>query len=738
MALKAPEISHTDLVIYHGVLERIIYLNEHNHYCVGELKIDEHKQAIIIAGLLPSVQCGETLEVKGQWTHNAKYGQQFKIITFESKLPSTLHGIRQYLGSGLVPGVAKGYANKIVDYFGIDTMKVISEESARLQEIPGIGRQRAHSIKEAWESQQVVREVMLFLKTYGIGSAQCLRLVKKYGNLARRVLEENPYQIAQDIHGIGFKTADKIALNLGFANDSIQRIDAGILFALSENEAEGHTTINREALIKLASELLKTNSELISKRLAVLIEKQIVYLNRKHDCIQIIFTEKAEAVIVRALAQTLQEPSQLPTILIDKAIEWAQSRAGFTFAPEQIESIKNCLSTKLSIITGGPGTGKTTILQALVDILRAKKVNLALAAPTGRAAQRMQETTGNPAQTIHRLLQFDPHQGGFVINEKNPLDIDYLIIDEASMLDTRLAASIFKAVLPKTHIVFVGDIFQLPSVGAGNVLKDFIESGLFKVTELHQIFRQSKRSHIATTAHSILSGDSTCPTLLQTSDSIDADCDLYFIEAVTSEDCLKKCTEVYQKILKHMSYFHPLQDIQVLAPLYKGTAGIANLNQHLQLLLNTLVPQPATASSNPMPQPPRFHVGDKVIQTRNNYDKAIFNGDLGIVKHIDTQKGVVVVSFDEAYVELDRSDMADLSLAYAISVHKAQGSEFPVVIIPWIKSYFLMLQRNLLYTAITRGRQKVFIVGDPAAYAMAVNNKENIQRRTGLSQKLGS
>lgn len=716
---------------YEGVLERIIYFNEETHFCIGELRTETAKKTttIVISGVLANVQCGETLSIKGQWSVNGKYGNQFKISSFDSRLPSTVHGIRQYLGSGLIPGIGKGYANKIVDAFGLDTIQVISHEYVRLQQIPGIGIQRAHSIKEAWNHQQTIRDIMMFLKTYGVTSSQCLRLVKKYGNLARKVLEENPYRVAQEISGIGFKTADKIALNLGFANDSPHRIDAGILFSLITHESEGHTQFAQESLELAASTLLSADTTVVLNRIKALAENNQIYQSSASDTIQLNPTYRAECMIVERLKIIAQAPSNLPPIIIDKAVEWAQERCGFSFAQEQVESIRNCLSFKLSIITGGPGTGKTTILKALVSILRAKKINLALAAPTGRAAKRMSEATGCFAQTLHRLLQFDPTaSGGFILNDKNPLKVDFLIVDEASMLDTKLTASLLKALLSQVHIIFVGDVFQLPSVGAGNILKDFIDSGEFKVTHLNQIFRQSNCSQIVTTAHAILEGSAQFPSFTTEAKALDESSDFCFIKATTADECIDSCIKLYASALKNAYSLNPLQDIQILAPLYKGAAGIAMLNTKLQAMLN-----PGSSGHTAL-----FRAGDKVIQNRNNYDKGIFNGDLGVIRSIDTETHTFVVDFDDHYVELEKSDMSDLSLAYAISVHKSQGSEFPIVILPWIKSYFIMLQRNLLYTAITRGRKRVFIVGDPAAYAMAINNKESTHRQTGLLEKLAA
>lgn len=714
-----------------GVLERIIYFNEENHYCIGEFRDNKTEKTTIITGTLPSVQCGETLELKGTWGHHPQHGPQFKINSFESKLPSTVHGIRMYLGSGLVPGVGKGYANKIVDFFKTDTLRIISEESARLKEVPGIGQQRAKAIKKAWDEQHALRDVFMFLKTYGITTGQCIRLVKRYGPLTIQILKTNPYTLAHDLDGIGFKTADKIALNLGLPNDGPARIDAGILFAMSELIGQGHTCQSQEILLEKSATLLESDIKRIEERIKILVqEKHLIKIPHSND-LQLPEYELAENSISQSIASIINTPSQLPAINIEKAIEWAQARAGFEFAFEQQSAICAAISSKISVITGGPGTGKTTILRALVDILKAKKLKVILAAPTGRAAQRMSQATHSFAQTIHRLLKPDPNTKGFIHNERSPLNADFVIVDEASMIDTKLAKSFLNAIPAHAHLVFVGDTNQLPSIGAGAVLDNIIQSPQIKTTSLNKIFRQKKCSNIITTAHAILEGHPGAPGIVNSIADISSNAmDLQFIHAPDTDDCIAKVTELYKDYLPKHFNLDPLMDIQVLVPLHKGTAGIHNFNLALQTAINNSTEKNLTIGNT------RFKVGDKVIQTRNNYDKAIFNGDLGKIISVQTESGTLLVDFEGQLTELERMEMGDLSLAYAISIHKSQGSEFPIVIIPLLKQYFIMLKRNLLYTGITRGRKKVFIVGDPVAYAMAVNNIESNIRQTGLLQKL--
>jgi len=713
-----------------GVLERIIYYNDENNYCIGELKPDSKSPAITITGTLPQVQCGETLELLGQWVSHPVHGDQFKSREFRATLPSSTYGIRKYLGSGLVPGVGKTYAEKIVNHFGADTLSIIDENSGRLKEVPGIGQKRASQIKKAWDSQRSLRDVMVFLQTYGVSVSQCLRIVREYGTLAINVLKTDPYQVAREIDRIGFKTADRIAINLGFANDSKERLQAGILHAAQTLESEGHTGYSFDQLQAYSAELLEADAERIANFIRQLQDNKSLQQSPGSDLLQLPVAEFAERTSATALLRVHQAGSTLPAIKKESAVQWAQKKAGFTFAPEQSEALRTALNSKISILTGGPGTGKTTILRALVEILSAKKVNLILAAPTGRASQRMSQAARHPASTIHRLLRFDPAAGHFTTNETNPLKTDFVIIDEASMLDNRLANALFRAIPGHAHILLVGDVFQLPSVGCGNVLSDLITSSIFPVTRLQQIFRQGRGSRIVDIAHGILAGQAQAPYLSSDPSEIEPKYDFHFINKATPEDCIATVEALCKKwIPQWYPHSDPFMDVQVLAPMHRGVGGIANINLQLQKSLN---PQKSSINLGAT----HFHKGDKVIQTRNNYDHNIYNGDLGRVSHILPDAGTLAVNFDGREIDLERIDLGDLQLAYGITIHKSQGSEFPVVIIPLLKQHFLLLQRNLLYTAITRGRKKVFIVGDPAAFAMAVNNTEATVRQTDLARKI--
>ena len=772
-----------------GVLERIIFFNEENHYTIAELKPEGAKTVearVTITGPLPGVQCGETLQLSGEWTKHAQHGAQFKVVSFKSELPSSVYGIRKYLGSGLVPGIGKVYANKIVDAFGTDTFRILSEESGKLRKVPGIGKVRATSIKQAWDEQKTLRAVHIFLQTYGVTTSQCVRIVKKWDAAAQQIIQAEPYKLAREIDGIGFKTADRLAINLGFANDAPPRLDAGLIYALQILEEEGHTAYPRGELVTYTANLLETSSDRIEARIDALIKaKDLVQQlpqqgyplsvtgsqdagsrpnnaepitnnpQLKNCAVQLPHNDRAERKIAEVVQRLHAVPSGLPAIKIDAAIQWAQEKAGFEFHPLQSRAIAHALAHKFSILTGGPGTGKTTILRALVEILKAKKVRVTLAAPTGRAAQRLAETTGGFASTIHRLLAYDPARGGFLHNESKPLATDFLIVDESSMLDTRLAAALLQAVPVRAHLLLVGDIDQLPSVGAGNVLKDLIgvsseqsavssrtdsppatahrsppTAHFLPVTRLQFVYRQGKESAIVTTAHAINEGIASPPPVVSEVAKAQAWSDLNFIAASSAEDCLAKVIELCTTFIpQHLKWYHPVTDVQVLAPMHKGVAGVANLNAQLQAALNGHEKGLRAISGE-------YRPGDKLIQLKNNYDKNLFNGDIGTIISVDLQKGTLIADFDGERHTFDRGEFGSIGLAYAISIHKSQGSEYPVVIIPLLKGHFMMLQRNLIYTAITRGRKKVFVVGEPAAYGMAVRNAESKTRCTHLREKI--
>jgi exodeoxyribonuclease V alpha subunit len=722
------EKSETTDMGLEGVLERITFYNEENGFLIGKLKGNDKSAEVAVVGKAPKVQCGETLALKGKWVNHPKHGRQFSFSSFESKLPASAYGIRKYLASGLIHGIGKTYANKIVDKFGADTLNVISEDSGRLSEVGGIGKKRIKNIREAWQEQKAVREVMMFLQTYGVTDALCLRLVRKYGNEAKTVLETDPYRIIREVKGIGFKTADKIALNLGLSNNGPKRIEAGILHTVQEAEDQGHNHMERRELVIQSANLLESDSNEIDRRIDSLIESGDL-VTSKQDWLQLPSTARAEITLARSLINLNQTRSSLPPINEEKAIAWAQDKAGFGFADAQSDGIREALLKKVSILTGGPGTGKTTILRALVSILKAKKAKVLLAAPTGRAARRMAESCSYFAQTVHRLLKFDPSQGGFTVNEQNPLICDFIIMDETSMLDLRLAAALVRSIPPQSHLLLVGDADQLPSVGSGNVLKDLIVSKLFKVTRLAVTFRQTEDSGIVGLAHGILEGKTSPPTPLDHPSGLNPKDDVHFIRANSPEECVSHITLLLKEILPKKFSIDPNNNVQVLAPLHRGIAGIGNLNDQIRDSIN---PHGATHSMGFN----LFREGDRVIQTRNNYDKDVFNGDMGIIDSVDSINGKIEILFEGRRIIYERMEVTDLQPAYAISVHKSQGSEYPVVIFPLLKQHFMMLQRNLVYTGLTRAKKKVIFVGDPAAYAMAIRNNKTLVRQTDLIRKI--
>ncbi|MDR1255896.1 MAG: ATP-dependent RecD-like DNA helicase [Puniceicoccales bacterium] len=726
-------MSHSDASsereeVLSGSLEKIIYRNDTNGYAVAELKLENNLGRVTICGLMPNVQCGEIIEARGLWSKHEKHGQQFSFSKIESKLPSDIKGIRRYLASGLIEGIGKIYAKKIVDHFGKDTFSVLSTESARLLEIEGIGRHRAEKIKAAWDQQFAIRDIMIFLQTYEISNAMCLRLYDMYGERARGILETDPYRAAKEVPGIGFKTADRIAKNIGLPETHFSRIEAGILHIFSERESDGHTCLPKETLLRDTQFLLKISSDKVEARLENMVSFGQIF-EIEPGIMQLSIMRSAENNIAHALRNIASDGRcSIPKLDVEKAIKWAQSREGFVFDEAQVDALRASLNTKLNIITGGPGTGKTTILRALAAILSAKRAKIALCAPTGRAAQRMFETTGLEAKTIHRLLQYNPAERKFSFNGENQLEIDYIIIDEASMIDTHLAASLMRAIPSTAAIMFVGDTDQLPSVGPGNVLNDLINSQIFTVSRLNKIFRQEGCSDIVATAYAIRNDDTSFPYhAVHQLSQLDPRRDVHFLLTTNADDCAEKVAALCQKYIPQWYKIDPINDIQILVPMHKGTIGTEALNKLLQ---DTFIDQSFGTNWT------QFRMGDKVIQTKNNYDKGIFNGDHGRILYINNDDKEIVVQFNQDSVTLSHSNINDLSLAYAISIHKSQGSEFPVILIPLLKQHFIMLQRNLIYTAITRGKNKVFLIGDMDAYNIAVKNNKTDARLTGLIQAL--
>jgi exodeoxyribonuclease V alpha subunit len=705
-----------------GQLERITYQNEENHYTIARLKVKGQRDLVTIVGCLVSIMPGEVLRLKGTWDMHPKYGEQFRVATYESVIPATVKGIERYLGSGLIKGIGPVMAKRLVQKFGLETLDVIENNIGRLKEVEGIGEKRIDMICTAWSEQKEVRDVMLFLQGHEVSSTYAAKIYRQYGKDSIKVVKENPYQLADDIFGIGFLTADKIAGNLGIPKDSEMRAEAGILYVLGKLADEGHVYYPKEELLEESRKILEIEIQIIAAALAgivsakrVVIEDAAVYLAEFYSC---------ETGIAYSLGTILNMPKNTLRIDPDAAIRSAQDELKITLAENQKKAVIESLNAKAMVITGGPGTGKTTIINSIIRIYRRSGRQVLLAAPTGRAAKRMCETTGFEARTIHRLLEFSPKNGGFKKNENERLDADLIIIDEASMVDTVLMHHLLKAVRPESTLVLVGDIDQLPSVGPGNVLKDIIESNSIATIRLNEIFRQSRESKIIVNAHRINSGE--FPYIESERDQLQ---DFYFVEIEEPEKVSEMIIHMCRNRIPERFGFHPLNDVQVLTPMHRGIIGASSLNTALQKELNT--------SGDELQRGGRvFKNGDKVMQIRNNYDKDVFNGDIGRIVSIDREAQELTVNFDGRTVGYDFADLDEIVLAYAISVHKAQGSEYQAVVMPLLTQHYLLLQRNLLYTAITRGKKLVVIIGTKKALAIAIRNNKQQLRYTRLKERL--
>ena len=709
-----------------GVLERIVFFNEENSFTVARLQVPGKKDLVTIVGALPLPTPGETLRLKGQWVVDTKFGQQFRVERCLSVLPATIIGIQKYLGSSLIKGIGPIMAKRIVDKFGLDTFDIIEENPERLTEIDGIGPIRTERITKAWQEQKQIREVMVFLQGHEISPAYAVKIFKAYGDKAVSVVKENPYRLALDISGIGFKTADKVAKSMGIDPNSQIRAEAGIIHVLSELVDEGHCYYPYEELKQKVAELLEIDLAILETALATLAREDRILIEDLPEIKAVYLTplHVAEANVARRLKTLIASPKQALQIDVEKAIEWVQSISRIDLAATQKLALRKTISGKVVVLTGGPGTGKTTLINSLVKILEKKGQRIVLASPTGRAAKRLSEVTGKEAKTIHRLLEFSPKEGGFKRNEDNPLDADLVVIDEASMVDILLMNQLLKAIPLTATLLLVGDVDQLPSVGPGNVLKDIIASGNVETIILTEIFRQAQESLIIVNAHRVNRGEfpQLKPQQGQRSD-------FYFIEKDDPEEVLGVIKELCVKRLPNAFRLNPLDDIQVMTPMHRGTVGVANLNAELQVLLN---PQGKVITRGGR----LFRVNDKVMQIKNNYEKDVFNGDIGTLAAIDIEEQKVQVKFEGRTVDYELSDLDDLVLAYAISIHKSQGAEYPVVVVPLLSQHYIMLQRNLLYTAITRAKRLVVLVGSKRAIAIAVRNNKVQRRYTNLAAKL--
>ncbi|MXV74073.1 ATP-dependent RecD-like DNA helicase [Candidatus Poribacteria bacterium] len=793
-----------------GILERIVYENPDTGYTVGRLSARDHAELLTVVGNLASVNPGESLLLQGEWVDNAKYGRQFQIEKYETILPANVVGLRKYLGSGLIKGIGPKMAALIVRKFGMDTMDIIEHEPDKLARVPGIGRKRVEIIKEAWEAQREIKNVMLFLQSHDVSTAHAAKIYKTYGNDAIPTVTENPYQLADDIYGIGFVTADTIAQKLGMDKDAPQRVEAGIKYVLSQKADDGHVFQHRPELIEACQTMLEQEPESIEKGIHALVEKEEIInpsftdltgsdeqvdigetqdnydisnqqsgtnnqkevpdadqkplptdnqqlITDNHSAIYLAPFYYAELGVANQFSRLLaygeghnisHTETDTSSSKIAGFLTQLENEMRLHFAPQQREAIHTAMTARAMILTGGPGTGKTTTTVGMIRLFAAQGKHITLTAPTGRAAKRLSETTGGEAKTIHRLLEFSPQINSFKRNRQNPLETDVVIVDETSMVDLVLMNRLMQAIRPSTTVILIGDVDQLPSVGAGNVLKALIDSQKIPVIALTEIFRQAQESMIVTNAHYINKGD--FPELTG-----DADRNFFFLEEEDPEAITELiCSLIADRLPQHYDY-HPIDDIQLLCPMRRGTLGTENLNKRLQEVLNQEYTAPTTHPleksrfgtrtdaqtsrfGNTSATVGGFRIGDKVMQIRNNYDYDVFNGDIGRVVAIERLDKKVHIQYPDKQVAYDTADLGELVLAYATTIHKAQGSEYPAVVIPLHTQHYLMLQRNLLYTGITRAKERVVIVGTKKALGICIRNNQVMERNSYLAERLNS
>ncbi len=710
-----------------GYIEKIIFHNQDSGFGVAMLREPKRSEPTCIVGNFATLQPGETVRCTGTWKHHLVYGRQFEVKECTSEAPADVEGIKKYLGSGLIKGIGPMYAKRIVEKFGADTLNVIDEQPQRLLEVEGLGRKRQEKIVSCWSEQKSIRQVMVFLQSHGVSPAYAQKVFKVYGDKSIQQVKTNPYSLARDIHGIGFKTADVIAQKLGMTKTDPHRIDAGIEFVLESFSDDGHACYPRAEFLLAAHPILEVDMALIEGRIEFLKDDdslEVFDLIIQGESIPFLWLKqlfRCETGIAREIKRLKSAECPLRNIDTARAIDWAQKVLSMQLAPQQHQAVCTAHTEKIEIITGGPGTGKSTITKAILAISEQLTDKIVLAAPTGRAAKRMSEITGKPASTIHSLLEISPKGGGFKRNRDNPLDADLVIIDEASMIDTFLMYGLLKAIPDRCRVILVGDINQLPSVGPGNVLRDLIGSFKIPVVQLTEIFRQAAGSSIVTNAHRINQGH--VPDLTMRSDG-----DFFFIEANEPEEVLSTIISLVSQRLPRKYGLNAIKDIQVLAPMRRGVIGTENLNVQLQQILNPQTEEAVLRFGR------KFMQGDKVMQIRNNYKKEIFNGDVGSIAEIDHVDQFMRVQFDERSITYEFSELDELVLAYAVSVHKYQGSECPCVVMPVHTTHFKLLHRNLLYTGVTRGKRLVVLVGNKKALFIAVKTDDVKKRYTGLLQ----
>jgi exodeoxyribonuclease V alpha subunit len=728
-----------------GTIERITYYNEENGYTVAQVTPEGRAYTVTVVGSLLEVSPGESLRLHGQWVRHPRYGRQFQVERYTTILPATAAGIEKYLGSGLIKGIGPVTARRIVRRFKLDTLRVIEEEPHRLREVLGIGKKRTTLIERAWEEQKAIKEVMLFLQSHNVSTGHAVKIYKTYGDASIDVVRSDPYRLARDVHGIGFLTADKIARELGLAHDSPQRVQAGIAYTLSQMADDGHVYAPEGELVHQSTRILEVRSALVTAGIEHLAAEQQVHvesiaynLPTKQPPDQLLHEERAvylppfyygEIGVANRLKRILNVGKSRLAFYreadLERVFDHLARQDGLALNEGQREAVRTSLAHKVAVLTGGPGTGKTTAVQTVIRLLEARRYRYALAAPTGRAAKRLAEATGREAKTIHRLLEFKPQQGfQFQRNEENPLEADMVIVDEASMLDLLLTNHLLKAVHPESHLLLVGDVDQLPSVGAGNVLRDVIESEVAAVVRLTEIFRQAQGSFIVVNAHRINHGE--VPLFPKTAT------DFFLFPAEDAAQAADLVVDLVQTRIPRKFGFDPIDDVQVLSPLHRGAAGVGELNRRLQGALNP----PADGKAEHRQGAHLFRAGDRVMQVRNNYDKEVFNGDMGRITALDPVNQVLMVRMDDRHLEYEFSELDELVHAYAVSVHKSQGSEYRTVVVPVLTQHYVMLQRNLLYTAVTRAKELAVLVGTRRAIAIAVHNNQIMDRHTALDVRL--
>ena len=714
-----------------GTVERITFHSTDSGFAVLRVRANASGGVVTVVGKIPLIAEGESILASGEWKTDRNHGLQFQAATISPQLATGRAQIETFLGSGLIRGVGPHLATKLYEKFGDDVFEIIENSPKRLREVSGIGAAKSRTITESWKEQKSMRELMLFLQDSGIGVARAHRIHKQFGADAVRLIRENPYRLAEEVRGIGFASADALALKLGLDRNAMERMRAGVVHALSEGATSGHCGMPREELIKLAVELLGADAARIDEAINFELQRRRLIRDtlEGRESIFLPSLYYAEKRIGSDLQRLATGKPPWPHIDADKAIEWVQKSIGIELAASQKNAVRLVVESKVAVITGGPGVGKTTLVNSLLRIIRAKKANVLLAAPTGRAAKRLSESTGLEAKTIHRLLEVDAATGSFQRNEENPLRTDLLVVDEASMIDVPLMDALVRALPSSAALLIVGDVDQLPAVGPGQVLSDIIDSAAIPIVRLTEVFRQAAESRIITTAHAINHG--VVPEL---GGGADSESDFFFIEAADPVSAAQKIIQLVAERIPRRFAFDPRRDIQLLVPMRKGPVGVVALNTELQRTINTRSTSSSTAYLERFGT--RYYIDDKVMQTANDYDKEIFNGDIGVVRSINTEDGELTVDFDGRSVEFTLDELDDLVLAYATTIHKSQGSEYPAVVVAVMKQHAIMLQRNLLYTAVTRGRKLVVLVGQREAVEMAVRTRSTRRRHSKLKEWL--